>query len=158
MVGALSWQWYVARLTSQFEEFMSVEISISGLKELQAQLDALPTKLAKRVLRPALEDAGAIIQQAAGINAPRESGFLTTHIGLKVVVHNDLSASVKVGPDKSAFWGFSPNLEPPPTRKLARMERHGCIPENLPDRGCVQPWLPVRTGRRKLWWTSSMTG
>ena len=79
---------------------MGVEVHISGLQELQQKLDALPTKLAKRVLRPSLEDAGAIIQQAIGVRAPRQTGFLTTHIGVDVVVHNDLSASVKVGPEK----------------------------------------------------------
>jgi HK97 gp10 family phage protein len=123
-------------LTSQFEEFMSVEISISGLKELQAQLDALPTKLAKRVLRPALEDAGAIIQQAAGINAPRESGFLTTHIGLKVVVHNDLSASVKVGPDKSAFWGIFSELGTAPHEETSKDGKTWMHPGEP-----ARPWL-----------------
>jgi HK97 gp10 family phage protein len=112
---------------------MGVTVQIDGLAELQAKLDALPTKLAKRILRPALEDAGEIIQQAAGVRAPRlqgstedrptthQAGFLTTNIVLDVTVHNDLSAEVRVGPSKAAFYGLfseigtAPHEESSPT-------------------------------------------
>src|ERR1700685_1355397 len=96
---------------------MGVTCKIEGLQALQEKLEALPTKLAKRILRPALTDAGEIIQQAMGIAAPRNTGFLTTHIDLDVVVHNDLQAEVRVGPDKAAYWalfselGTSPHTE-----------------------------------------------
>src|ERR1700722_1347832 len=99
---------------------MGVETKITGLSELRAQLQELPTKLAKRVLRPALEDAGEIIQQAIGVRAPRASGFLTTHIDFKVVVHNDLSASVQVGPDKAAFWAIFSELGTAPHEETSK--------------------------------------
>jgi HK97 gp10 family phage protein len=99
---------------------MGITAKIEGLQELQAKLDVLPTKLAKRILRPSLEDAGAIIQQAMGVRAPRESGNLTTHIGLKVVVHNDLDASVKVGPDKSAWYGMYAELGTAPHTETSK--------------------------------------
>jgi HK97 gp10 family phage protein len=115
---------------------MGVETKITGLSELRAKLQELPTKLAKRVLRPALEDAGEIIQQAAGVRAPRESGFLTTHVGLKVVVHNDLSASVKVGPDKSAFWGIFSELGTAPHEEKSTNGKTWMHPGEPP-----RPWL-----------------
>jgi HK97 gp10 family phage protein len=123
---------------------MGVSVKITGLAELQAKLDALAPKLAKRVLRPALEDAGAIIQQAAGVRAPRESGFLTTHIDLKVVVHNDLSASVKVGPDKSAFWGIFSELGTAPHEEKSKDGKTWMHPGEPP-----RPWLrPALTESR----------
>lgn len=85
---------------------MGVTAKVVGLAELKSKLEALPTKLAKRVLRPALTDAGEIVQQAAGIKAPREHGTLTTHIVLDVMLHSDLTAEVKIGPSKTAFWGL----------------------------------------------------
>jgi len=84
---------------------MGITAKIVGLKELQAKLAALPPKLAKRILRPALKDAGEIIQQAAGVAAPRKSGTLTTNIVVDVTVHGDLQAEVKIGPDETSFYG-----------------------------------------------------
>jgi HK97 gp10 family phage protein len=115
---------------------MSVTAKIEGLKELQAKLDALPTKLAKRVLRPALKDAGEIIQQAAGVRAPRESGNLTTNIVVEVTVHNSLAADVKIGPDQSGFYGKFSELGTAPhdeTSKDGKTWRHPGEP--------ARPWL-----------------
>jgi HK97 gp10 family phage protein len=115
---------------------MGVTAKIEGLKELQAKLDALPPKLAKRILRPALQDAGEIIQQAAGVRAPRESGNLTTNIVIDVTVHNDLAADVKVGPDESAFYGKFSELGTAPhdeTSKDGKTWRHPGEP--------ARPWL-----------------
>jgi HK97 gp10 family phage protein len=113
-----------------------VTYHIEGLKELQAKLDALPVKLAKRVVRPALEDAGAIVQQEAGVNAPRKTGNLTVNIVSEVTVHNDLTAEVHVGPDKSAFYGLYSELGTAPhdeTSKDGMTWRHPGEP--------ARPWL-----------------
>jgi HK97 gp10 family phage protein len=115
---------------------MGITAKIEGLKELQAKLNTLPPKLAKRILRPALQDAGEIIQQAAGVRAPRESGNLTTNIVIDVTVHNDLAADVKVGPDEEAFYGKFSELGTAPhdeTSKDGKTWRHPGEP--------ARPWL-----------------
>jgi HK97 gp10 family phage protein len=115
---------------------MGVTAKIAGLSELQTKLDALPTKLAKRILRPALQDAGEIVQQAAGIRAPRKSGHLTTNVVVNVTVHSDLQAEVKVGPDKSAFYGIYSELGTSPhpeTSKDGKTWPHPGEP--------ARPWL-----------------
>ena len=99
---------------------MGITCKIEGLAELQGKLAALPVKLAKRVLRPALQDAGAIIQQAIGVAAPRASGHLTTNIVSEVVVHNDLVAEVKIGPDQSAFYGIYAELGTSPHTETSK--------------------------------------
>jgi HK97 gp10 family phage protein len=116
---------------------MGVQCTISGLSELQAKLAALPTKLAKRVLRPALTDAGEVIQQAAGVAAPRKSGHLTTNIVVDVTVHNDLVADVKVGPDKSAFYGQYAELGTAPHMESSPK---GTKPYQHPGEP-ARPWL-----------------
>jgi HK97 gp10 family phage protein len=83
-----------------------VTVELTGWAELEERLSNLPAKLAKRVVRPALEEAGQIIQQEMGVRAPRHTGFLTTHI----VYETTISAAedmgeVKIGPAKEAFWG-----------------------------------------------------
>jgi HK97 gp10 family phage protein len=84
---------------------MGATAKLVGLSELKAKLAALPVKLAKRVIRPALKDAGEIIQQAAGVRAPRKTGTLTTNVVVEVTVHNDLQAEAKIGPDEKSFYG-----------------------------------------------------
>ena len=135
MAGALSWRWCVRKWIRAFE-IMGVTAKIEGLKELQQKLDTLPKKLAKRILRPALQDAGEIVQQAAGVRAPRKSGTLTTNIVVKVTVHHDLAADVKIGPDEESFYGKFSELGTSPhdeTSKDGRTWRHPGEP--------ARPWL-----------------
>jgi HK97 gp10 family phage protein len=115
---------------------MGVTAKLVGLKELQDKLDALPPRLARRILRPALQDAGEIIQQAAGVRAPRKSGTLTTNIVVDVTVHNDLQAEVKIGPDERSFYGKFSELGTAPhdeTSKDGKTWRHPGEP--------ARPWL-----------------
>ena len=84
---------------------MAIQYKLEGLSALKAKLETLPTKLAKRILRPALESGAEIIQQEAGIRSPRKSGTLTTNIGIELVVHNDLTAEAHIGPTDKAYWG-----------------------------------------------------
>lgn len=115
---------------------MGVTAKLVGLKELQAKLDALPTKLAKRILRPALQDAGEIIQQAAGVRAPRKSGTLTTNIVVDVTVHNDLQAEVKIGPDETSFYGKFSEMGTAPHTETSK-NGHSWTHPGEPAR----PWL-----------------
>jgi len=85
-----------------------LDIQISGLDELQAQLDDLGTKAAERCIRKALR-AGAAIEQAAIVErAPVKVGdggilpenALRNDIVVKVKREDDDSLSAVVGPDK----------------------------------------------------------
>jgi HK97 gp10 family phage protein len=99
---------------------MGVEIKIEGLAEMQQKLSALPSRIQKKILRPALENAGSIIQDVAQQRAPYSAGFLSSHIVFKVEFGSDLQASVKVGPDKSAFWGLYSELGTAPHQETSR--------------------------------------
>lgn len=72
---------------------------VSGLEELARRLDQLPLALAQQIARPALEEAGEIIQAAAEASAPRKTGELAEDIIVVVRVGNDLgNMRVLVGP------------------------------------------------------------
>jgi HK97 gp10 family phage protein len=72
---------------------------VSGLDELARRLDQLPLALAQQIARPALEEAGEIIQAAAEASAPRKTGELAEDIIVVVRVGNDLgNMRVLVGP------------------------------------------------------------
>jgi hypothetical protein len=72
---------------------------VRGLEELLRRLDRLPLGLAREVARPALEEAGEIIQAGQEADAPRKSGELAEDIIVVVTVAGDLrTAMVRVGP------------------------------------------------------------
>jgi HK97 gp10 family phage protein len=72
---------------------------IQGLEELARRLDRLPLGLAREVARPALEEAGEIIQAAAESSAPRRTGELADDIIVVVKIGSDLAnMRVLVGP------------------------------------------------------------
>jgi HK97 gp10 family phage protein len=76
---------------------------VKGLEELLRRLDRLPLALAKQVARPALEEAGEIIQAAAEGSAPRKSGELAEDIIVEVRVSGDLRSNrVVIGPGYDA--------------------------------------------------------
>jgi HK97 gp10 family phage protein len=74
---------------------------VSGLEELARRLDQLPLALAQQIARPALQDAGEIIQAAAEENAAehRRTGDLEEDIIVAVKIGSDLAnMRVLVGP------------------------------------------------------------
>lgn len=74
---------------------------VRGLEELARRLDQLPIALAREVARPALEDAGEIIQVAAEANAAehRATGELAEDVVVVVRIGGDLAnMRVLVGP------------------------------------------------------------
>lgn len=74
---------------------------VSGLADLARRLDQLPIALAREVARPALEDAGEIIQTAAEANAAehRITGELEEDVIVVVKIGSDLAnMRVLVGP------------------------------------------------------------
>jgi HK97 gp10 family phage protein len=116
---------------------MGVTYKMEGLAELQAKLSTLPKRLARKVLRPALQDAGAIIQQEAGVQAPRATGKLTTHIVNEVILHSDLSGEIHVGPAKDAFYGLFSELGTAPHEEASPK---GTKPYTHPGEP-AHPWL-----------------
>jgi HK97 gp10 family phage protein len=76
---------------------------VRGLEELLRRLDQIPLVLAREVARPALQEAGEVIQAAAEASAPKLSGELAEDIIVQVRVAGDLrSAKVLVGPGYDA--------------------------------------------------------
>jgi len=74
---------------------------VSGLDVLARRLDQLPLALAQQIARPALEDAGEIIQAAAEANAEqhRITGELAEDVIVVVKIGGDLAnMRVLVGP------------------------------------------------------------
>ena len=125
---------------------MGIQYKMTGLKELQVKLEELPVKLAKRVIRPALESGAEIIQQEAGIRAPRESGFLTTHIAIDLTVHNDLTAEAHIGPDKEAFWGEFSELGTPPHMESSPKGTKPYLHPGEPARPWLRPAFETKSG------------
>jgi HK97 gp10 family phage protein len=123
---------------------MGFSYKMSGLAELREKLDALPTKLAKRVIRPALQSGAEIIQQEAGVRAPRKSGTLTTHIGIDLIVHNDLTAEAHVGPTDAAFWGKFSELGTAPHEESSPKGTKPYMHPGEPARPWLRPAFSAR--------------
>lgn len=87
-------------------EGATVTVEVKGLSELEAKLEALPVKVAKRGLRKALRDGGNIFKGAMFTLAPRwvgpggpPSGFLAEHFGVKIKMErNELAGTAYIGP------------------------------------------------------------
>jgi HK97 gp10 family phage protein len=78
----------------------TVEFKITGLSELQGKLEDLPKKLANKILRQTLGQAGEIVRLAMARLAPKETGFLEEHFSTKTKIKRDLIAgSAFVGPE-----------------------------------------------------------
>lgn len=74
-------------------------MEIKGLDELQKTLEELPLKVAKRGLRKALQNGGAQIQAGMVTLAPKDTGFMAEHFGVKIKIDRDqISGSAFIGP------------------------------------------------------------
>jgi HK97 gp10 family phage protein len=98
------------------------DVKITGGPELQKALEALPKKIADRVLRKALKESAVVVRNAMVDEAPRYAGpdnsipvgWLACHFGMRVkIVKSDVAAMVYVGPegkidypDSSRIGGF----------------------------------------------------
>lgn len=78
---------------------------MKGLDELQAALEELPEKLARKVTKAALADGAEIIKNEMVDNAPKKSGFLSKHFGTHVSVKSDAIAGKAVaGPLAKTYY------------------------------------------------------
>jgi HK97 gp10 family phage protein len=76
-----------------------VEFEIKGLRELQANLEALPEKVAGKGIRKSLRAGAQIILSAFVAAAPRRTGFLASHFAMRTKMRlKDLAGSAYVGP------------------------------------------------------------
>lgn len=88
---------------------MSDEVEVTGLKELADAMDALPERMQRAAVRPALNAAGQVFQAAIASTVPRDTGALAASIKRKVHVGRD-GMSVIVGPEYSGGGTQDPGV------------------------------------------------
>ncbi len=76
-----------------------ISVEIKGLSDLQLALEELPKKIADKGLRKSLKAGGAPIKNGMVSLAPKETGFLSEHFGVRVKISRDgVSGSAFIGP------------------------------------------------------------
>jgi HK97 gp10 family phage protein len=84
---------------------MEFKAEVKGLSKLEENLRALPDNLARKAVKAAVKDGGDVIQNEMVRLAPRNTGFLASHIVVQVKMDKFGEAVAKIGPAKDAFWG-----------------------------------------------------
>jgi HK97 gp10 family phage protein len=78
----------------------TVTCKITGLDELQKQLEAIPRDVAAKLLRKDLREAAEIGRAEMSLLAPKDSGLLSEHFNIKTkVLRQDIAAIAYIGPD-----------------------------------------------------------
>lgn len=76
-----------------------VTVNVQGLDKLQAALEELPQKVAKKGIRKALAAGGNLFKASMVALAPKRTGFLSEHFGVKVKMNrNELAGTAFIGP------------------------------------------------------------
>jgi hypothetical protein len=77
-----------------------ITVEIEGLDQLERALEEMPGKLAKRSIRKALFAGATIFKQTILRLAPRKTGFMAEHFGIKIQKNrgDDLAAIAYIGP------------------------------------------------------------
>lgn len=82
-----------------------VTTKITGLSELQAKMEALPEKVARRGLRAALKAGAEYVREKMVANAPKDTGFMSEHFDIKFKFRSDaLAGSAFIGPNSKALY------------------------------------------------------
>lgn len=107
-------------------EYVTVEVK--GLSELQANMEALPAKVAKKGLRAALKSGGLAIRDAMVALAPKDTGFLAEHFNMKMKINRDeLAGSIFIGPqgkiDYPAYTSGAYNIKRKASGKIVKVGR-----------------------------------
>lgn len=105
-----------------------VTVEVQGLSELQANMEELPAKVAKKGLRAALKRGGLVIRNAMVAMAPKDTGFLAEHFNMKMKIRSDeLAGSIFIGPagkvDYPAYASGAYNIKRRKNGKLAKLGR-----------------------------------
>jgi hypothetical protein len=77
-----------------------VTVEVEGLDQLERALEEMPGKLAKKSIRRALFAGATIFKQTILRLAPRKTGFMADHFGIKIqkTRGDDLAATAYIGP------------------------------------------------------------
>ena len=120
-------------------EYVTVEVK--GLDQLQAKLEQLPEKVAKKYLRAAVRAGATVIKNAMAQLAPRQSGFEADHIDIRTRATRDaLAMTATIGPNT----------------KIVRPERVGKISKHGKTKGREwRQWTAVIVARFLEFGTSS---
>jgi len=78
-----------------------ITVTISGLDELQAQLEALDDKMARKATREAVREGGKVVQAEMVQQAPKDTGIMAEHIDVKTrgVSGEARAVSAFIGPN-----------------------------------------------------------
>lgn len=77
----------------------AVTVEVKGLDTLQAALEALPQKMAKRGIRAALRAGADVLRNEMMALVRKDTGFLEEHLGTKIKFQRgELAATAYVGP------------------------------------------------------------
>ncbi len=101
------------------------EFKITGGKELQAALEALPPKLAKKIERGALKDAAEITRSRAAADAPKVTGKLSENFIIRIVrrgMGNALAYRAIIGAQSGVYYNEG---ELPPAFKKKVSAKYG---------------------------------
>lgn len=75
-------------------------VGIKGLDELQKTLEELPREVVKKGLRTALRAGAVPMSIGMAEEAPKDTGFLSEHFGIRIRVKGqDVAGSAFIGPD-----------------------------------------------------------
>jgi HK97 gp10 family phage protein len=106
-----------------------VSVRIDGLAELQERFDQTPKKLARAIMRRALQASADVFRSEMIDRVRRHTGFLAEHIGLKLRLSRDeLAGSAAVGPLQNPYPFLERNAETPSrSRKATHARQHKTI-------------------------------
>jgi HK97 gp10 family phage protein len=83
-----------------------VTCEIKGLDILQKRLEEMKQSAARKVVKAGLQAGGDVIKAEMERQAPKESGFLSENINVKMVKRGiqDVAGKAYVGPDGKVFY------------------------------------------------------
>lgn len=84
-----------------------VTVKIAGLDQIQHVLEVIPRRDAAKALRSALKAGADPIKQAMVREAPKDSGFLSSHFNVKVRVRGaNIAGFANIGPEGKVDYPF----------------------------------------------------
>lgn len=92
---------------------MKISMRVDGGAQLARELNALPRRVARPVLRGALTAGAEPIRRAMAATAPRAPGppdladhMVISNTRVEGLLENDKTAAVAVGPEREFYYGF----------------------------------------------------
>jgi len=87
---------------------LKVKVSVEGQRQIVRRLNVLTDEVARTHLEAATLEGAEVIRKAIEKKAPKESGFLKSHILKEVDSKNTRrnKATINIGPHKDAFYAL----------------------------------------------------